>query len=113
MVKGTVYLFTRNGLGNAPEDLQRILAINFLRLVVDSGRIPEKVLFYGDGVKLACEGSDVIEGLMGLETQGSQLILCRTCLEYFGLIGEVRVGSVGKMTDILAALQVATHVVSL
>ena len=53
MVKGTIYLFTRNGLGNAPEDLQRILAVNFLGLVVDSGRIPEKVLFYGDWVKLA------------------------------------------------------------
>ena len=62
MVQGAVYLFTRNGLGNAPEDLQRILAINFLGLVADSGRIPGKMFFYGDGVKLACEGSDVIEG---------------------------------------------------
>jgi sulfur relay (sulfurtransferase) complex TusBCD TusD component (DsrE family) len=113
MVKGTVYLFTRNGLGNAPEDLQRILAVNFLGLVADSGRIPEKVLFYGDGVKLACEGSDVIEGLKGLESQGSRLILCRTCLEYFGLIEKVHVGTVGKMTDILAALQEADRVVSL
>jgi hypothetical protein len=113
MVKGTVYLFTRNGLGNAPEDLQRILAVNFLGLMVDSGRIPEKILFYGDGVKLACEGSAVIEELKGLENQGSRLILCRTCLEYFRLIEKVRVGTVGKMTDILAALQEATHVASL
>jgi hypothetical protein len=113
MVQGTVYLFTRNGLGNAPEDSQRILAINFLGLVGDSGRIPGKMLFYGDGVKMACEGSDVIEGLKGLERQGSRLILCRTCLEYFGLIEKVRVGTVGKMTDILAALQEGSHVVSL
>jgi hypothetical protein len=113
MVKGIVYLFTRNGLGNAPEELQRILAVNFLGLVVDSGRIPEKVLFYGNGVKLACEGSEVIEGLQSLEGLGSRLILCRTCLEYFRLIEKVRVGTVGKMTDILAALQEATHVVSL
>jgi hypothetical protein len=65
MVKGTVYLFTRNGLGNGPEDLQRILAVNFLGL------------------------------------------------EYFGLIKKVKVGTVGKMTDILAALQEASQGVSL
>ena len=29
MEKGTVCLVTRNGLGEAPEDLQRILAVNF------------------------------------------------------------------------------------
>jgi len=113
MGKGTVYLFSRNGLGNAPEDLQRILAVNFLGLVADSGGIPEKVLFYGDGVKLACEGSEVIEELQNLESLGSRLILCRTCLEYFGLTERIQVGTVGKMTDILTAIQEADHVVSL
>ena len=113
MVKDTVYLFTRNGMGNAPEDLQRILAINFLGLLTFSGRIPEKILFYGDGVKLACEGSDVLEGLQRLEELGSRLFLCKTCLDYFHLAEMVRVGTVGKMTDILAANQEATHVVSL
>jgi hypothetical protein len=113
MVKDTVYLFTRNGLGNAPEDLQRVLAVNFLGLVTSSGRVPEKVLFYGDGVKLACEGSDVLEGLQRLEELGSRLILCQTCLDYFHLTEKVRVGTVGKMTDILAAIQEASRVVSL
>ena len=113
MLKGTVYLFTRNGLGSAPEELQRILAINFLGMAVDTGRIPENILFYGDGVKMACEGSEVIEELRGLESSGSRLILCRTCLEYFGLIGKVEVGTVGKMADILGALQEARQVVSL
>jgi hypothetical protein len=113
MEKGSVYLFMRNGLGSAPEDLQRILAVKFPGLVADSGRIPEKVLFYGDGVKLACDGSAAIEGLRGLERRGCRLILCRTCLDFFGLTEKVLVGTVGKMTDVLAALQEASQVVSL
>ena len=57
MKKGTVYVVSRNGLGDAPEDLQRILAVNFFGLSADSDLSPETVLFYSDGVKLACEGS--------------------------------------------------------
>jgi hypothetical protein len=37
----------------------------------------------------------------------------RTCLDFFGLTEKVLVGPMGKMTDILAALQEAIHVVSL
>lgn len=43
---------------------------------------------------------------------GTRLILCRRCLDYFGLMDKVTVGSVGKMTDIIAALEEATKVVS-
>jgi hypothetical protein len=112
MRKGTVYVVSRNGLGQAPEDLQRILVVNFFGLSADSDLSPETVLFYADGVKLACEGSAVVESLRALEKKGTRLILCRTCLDYFGLIDKVAVGSVGKMTDIVAALEEATKVVT-
>jgi hypothetical protein len=47
-----------------------------------------------------------------LEKKGNRLILCRTCLDYFGLIDKMAVESVGKMTDIVAALEEATKVVT-
>lgn len=78
----------------------------------DSERSPETILFYADGVKLACEGSAVVDSLKALEKKGTRLILCRTCLDYFGLMDKVAAGSVGKMTDIVAALEEATKVVS-
>lgn len=112
MEKGTAYLVTRNGLGQAPEDLQQILAVNFFGISADSDHSPETILFYADGVKLACEGSLFIESLRAMENKGTRIILCRTCLDYFGLVDKVVVGSVGKMTDIVAALEAATKVVS-
>ena len=112
MEKGTVHLVTRNGMGQAPEELQRILAVNFFGISADSELSPETILFYADGVKLACEESPVVECLRALEKKGTRMILCRTCLDYFGLMEKVAVGSVGKMTDIVAALEAATKVVS-
>jgi sulfur relay (sulfurtransferase) complex TusBCD TusD component (DsrE family) len=109
----TVYLFTRNGLGHAQADLQLVLVKKFLALTLESGQLPGKVLFYTDGVRLACQGSPVLEELEKMQTAGVELVLCKTCLDTFGLLDQVRVGVVGGMGDILETLQKAEKVVSL
>lgn len=109
----TVLLFTRNGLGDAPEGLQQTLVVKILSLAAQSEKKPNKILFYTEGVKLVCEGSLVLQWLRMLEEAGVELIVCSTCLEYFGLADKVRVGKVGGMPGILAALQEAEKVVSL
>ena len=55
----------------------------------------------------------MLQWLRILEDAGVELIVCSTCLEYFGLIDKVRVGKVGGMPGILAALQEEDKVVSL
>jgi hypothetical protein len=50
----TILVFTRNGLGDAPAELQQKLAVKFLQLNLDVNTLPAKILFYTDGVKLAC-----------------------------------------------------------
>jgi hypothetical protein len=112
MEKDTVILFTRNGLGDAPVELQRVLAVNFLGLLAKEKDFPGKLLFYGEGVKLACVDSPVLESLLDISQQGTDLLLCRTCLDYFGLLDKVGVGTVKGMPDILAALREASKVVS-
>ena len=113
MDANTVLLFTRNGLGQAPENLQQQLAVKFLSLIQQSEQLPAKILFYTDGVKLACQGSPVIELLRSLETQGVELLLCKTCLDYYGLAEKAAVGIVGGMPDIIEAMQKAGKVISL
>lgn len=108
-----VFVFTRNGMGEAPEGLQQTLVVKFLSLAAQAEEKPTKILFYTEGVKLVCEGSPVLQWLRILEDAGVELIVCSTCLEYFGLIDKVRVGKVGGMPGILAALQEADKVVSL
>lgn len=109
----TVLLFTRNGMGQASEELQQGLAAKFLSLLEQSGQLPAKILFYTDGVKLACQGSPVLEQLQTMETKGVELVLCKTCLDYFRLTDQVAVGIVGGMPDIIEAMQKAGKVVSL
>ncbi len=110
----TVIIFKNYGMGiTAPADqpLREKLAGTFLRLLIESGRLPRAICFYTDGVKLACEGSPILDPLKELESRGVRLILCKTCLDTFNLIDQVRVGIVGGMGDIIEAMWQADKVI--
>jgi sulfur relay (sulfurtransferase) complex TusBCD TusD component (DsrE family) len=109
----TVLLFTRNGMGDGPSDLQINLIKKFLQLALENTEIPAKMLFYTDGVKLACKGSEVIDLLKQLEEKGVELVLCSTCLQRFELSDMVEAGVVGSMADIIEALSKSEKVISL
>jgi predicted peroxiredoxin len=112
MNKDTVLLFTRKGLGDAPKVLGRRLAEKYLNLTIESGDLPAKILFYTEGMRLACIGSPVLNAFRILETSGVEIVVCQTCLKYFDLEPEVQVGVVGGMSDMLEALQKAEKVIS-
>jgi hypothetical protein len=109
----TVILVTRNGLGEAEPALQQKLAATYFKLLDENNILPAAICFYTDGVRLAVDGSSVLEALKSLEAKGVRLILCSTCLGYFNLTEQVRVGIVGGMTDILEAQRRADKVISI
>ncbi len=111
--KDTLIMVTRKGMGDADEELQSKLFQTYLRLLDANDMLPGALCFYGEGVKVVAEDSPVIEHLKSLEAKGVHLILCNTCLNYYGLIDEVRVGIVGGMTDIIAAQWAAAKVITI
>jgi len=109
----TVILITNNGMGKADLELQQKLMGTYLRLLDESQTLPAAICFYTEGVRLAVEGSPVLEQLRGLEAKGVRLILCSTCLGYFNLMDKTQVGIVGGMADIIEAQFKAEKVITL
>lgn len=109
----TVVLISRSGMGDAEPELQEKLIKIWLKVVEANGHLPEVVCFYADGVKLALDGSPVLEELKRWEAVGVHLVLCKTCLDHFEAIDQVAVGVVGGMGDIVAAQLGAAKVISL
>lgn len=109
----TAIIVTRAGLGHAPEELQLKLFGTYVKLLLTNNTIPGAMCFYTDGVKLVVEGSPVLEELAELERRGCHLILCQTCLNYFGIADKVKVGTIGGMGDIIAAQTIAKKVISI
>jgi intracellular sulfur oxidation DsrE/DsrF family protein len=109
----TVILITRNGMGDAEPALQQKLIGIYLSLLDQNNLLPGAICFYAEGVKLVVDGSPVLETLAALEKKGVHLLICSTCLDYFQLTDQVRVGIKGGMTDILEAQRRASKVISL
>ena len=109
----TIILVTREGMGSADLALQHKLFDTYLRLLVENNTLPAAICFYTDGVKLVVEGSPFLERLAQIEQKGVRLVICSTCLNYFGLTEKVRVGIVGGMADILEAQARAGKVITL
>ena len=112
-MENTVILVTNDGMGNADEKLQRLLFGKYCELLLQNASLPQAICFYTDGVKLVCDGSSVLNQLKELERNGVHIIICSTCLNYFELTGNVRVGIIGGMGDILEAQSKAEKVITL
>jgi sulfur relay (sulfurtransferase) complex TusBCD TusD component (DsrE family) len=111
-MKDTIILVTNNGMGKGDLALQHKLAAKYFELLGQNSSLPAAICFYTDGVKLAVTGSPVLEQLKALEAKGVRLILCSTCLDFYGLSKEVQVGIVGGMTDIIEAQTNAAKVIT-
>ena len=96
----------------------RELGYNLMKMALytlaQSDSVPAHVLFMNDGVKLpAGEEQQVIDSLMSLIEKGSLVLVCGTCLNYYGLAERLKVGTVSNMYDIMSAMQRADKVITL
>jgi sulfur relay (sulfurtransferase) complex TusBCD TusD component (DsrE family) len=106
-------LITGDGMGRGDSVLRRKSIDTYLFLLDENNMLPGTICFYTDGVKLVVEGSSVLDSLRTFESKGVRLIICKTCLDHYGLTDNVQVGKVGGMMDIITAQWEAKRVITL
>lgn len=97
---GTVVVLSSGQMGQGDEELGKLLMKGFVYALTQRERAPELVLLYNGGAHLSCEGSDSLEDLRFLESQGAEILTCGTCLNHYGLSGRLGVGAVTNMYEI-------------
>ena len=75
--------------------------------------LPRSILFMNDGVKLPVGDSQVVEHLNALQGKGVEVLVCGTCLNFYGLTEQLQTGTVSNMFDIVSAMQAAGKVITL
>ena len=106
-----VVQITATTMGTGDDELGALLMRSFLKTQSQLDRTPDAILFYNDGVKLCCEGSTLIEDLRALDEAGIEIIACGTCLNFFDLADQLRVGRVTDMLEIAGRLADAGSIV--
>ena len=106
--------FNTNAIGTNNSELGGNLAKMAIFTLSESDRIPAYILFMNEGVKLVTGVEpQIVENLNTLIEKGTKVLVCGTCLNFYGLKDELKVGTVSNMYDILGAMQEVSKVIKL
>jgi selenium metabolism protein yedF len=100
-------------LGVGDETLGSTLMKAFIFTLTQSKPLPKKVMFLNSGVKLTTENEETIKNLQVLENEGTEIVSCGTCLDFYNLKDKLKVGSVGNMYDIVDSLNQTSNKLSI
>ena len=107
-----VVFIESDSMGRGSEELGRILMQSFLQTLEQSDVRPKKVILINNGVKLACQGSEVLEDLQELSAKGAEILACGTCLDFLGLKDKLLLGKPTNMYEIMQSMAKAAKIVS-
>jgi len=100
-------------MGQGDEELGTMLMRNLLAKLITAELKPRMLVLYNSAVKLAARGSEVMESLHSLENLGVEIICCGTCINFYGLAGQMEAGRVTNMPEIVKVLTEAQTTVTL
>ncbi len=100
-------------IGDGSEELGTSLMTMFFYTLAESNDAPRYILFMNSGVKLPVENDQVVEHLKTLQEKGSEILVCGTCLKFFGIADNLKIGTVSNMYDISERMHLADKVITL
>ena len=106
----TVVVLAADTMGSGDDELGQILMKGFIFALTQLDVLPDTILLYNAGAKLAVKGSRSLEDLVALEKAGVGIITCGTCLNHFGVADALGVGEVGNMYGIVEELRTAGRI---
>ncbi len=107
-----VLFISTNELGVGSSELGIMLMRNFIYTLTKTDHFPRAIVFMNSGVKLCVEGSPVIDEIGELQDNGVLTLVCGTCLDYFELKDQHKVGQISNMYDISDLLLGADRVIT-
>ena len=108
----TLVFISSDKIGAGDDNLGYKLMLNFLATLPEMENLWRIILVNG-GVKLAIQDSPGLPSLQQLEQSGVSILVCGTCLDFFQLLEQKRVGQTTNMLDVVTSLQLADKVITI
>ena len=109
----TLVLITTETFGRGDDELGEKLMGNFLSTLPELGESLWRVILLNGGVKLAATPGPCLDALKKLAESGVSILVCGTCLNFFGIADQLKIGTVSNMYDITKRMFDAAKVISL
>ncbi|MBW2263997.1 MAG: sulfurtransferase-like selenium metabolism protein YedF [Deltaproteobacteria bacterium] len=109
--KDTLLIVKSDQFGADEPDLGAKLTQAFFACLLESGSLPDEMIFMARGVFLATEGTPVLDMLEKIAGAGTRISSCGTCLDYYDRREKLVVGVPGTMKGTVEAIQTHAKVV--
>lgn len=106
-----VVVLSDNRMGRGDDVLGDVLIRAFVHTLAQRKPLPAAIVCYNAGVKLATIDSTVLDDLEQMARAGVEIMVCGTCVNYFGLGQRIAAGRVSNMYDILEVMAGAGRLV--
>lgn len=106
----TVVVLSADTMGAGDDELGHILMKGFIFALTQLDTLPDTVLLYNTGAKLAVHGSSSLEDLIALEQAGTAVLTCGTCLNHLGIAEQLGVGEVTNMYRLVEEMRDAGRI---
>ncbi|MCM8711941.1 sulfurtransferase-like selenium metabolism protein YedF [Clostridium sp. SYSU_GA19001] len=108
-----VILITSDKLGSGDDTLGATLMKSYLYALSESDKLPTDLFLINSGVKLAAEGSDVLDSLKKLQERGVKIASCGVCLDFYKLKEFLQIGEITNMYNIIEKTNNAGNTIKL
>ena len=102
--KGKTIFLSKNKVGEGDDELGQNLMKAFIYSLIEVKNTPSTIVFMNSAVRLCVEGAEALPNLQKLAESGVEMLVCGTCLNFFGIAEKLRVGNVSNMYDIATLL---------
>ena len=87
------------------EELGKILIKAFFETMKVTKELPKAIFFLNAGVKLTTVNKEIVPILKEIEQMGVEIFSCGTCLKYYNLESELKVGYRGTTNHIIEGIK--------
>ncbi len=104
---------TSRVLGKGDDELGKKLMENFIKTLPELGGDLWRIIMLNSAVELATSPGPILDTLKQLEKTGVSILVCGTCLDFFGLLEKKEVGETTNMLDVVTSLQMASKIIKI
>lgn len=109
---GMTYLILSDELGRGERELGEVLMKGFLYTLSQTEPLPKKLVLLNSAIRLSTVNEETVAHLKDMEARGTEVYSCGTCLNFYNLAEELKVGLIGNMYDVVEAISQTKNKIS-
>ena len=109
----TCIFINSDKMGTGNDELGEVLIKGYIYTLTECKPYPKSIVFVNSGIKLTTVNEATVENLTILQEAGVEVLSCGTCLDYYGLKDNLKVGNVTNMYTIVELMNNSSKTISI